>query len=703
MAKKKISDDMASSADIELAQGSTPKKRSRRKAEETTVISNTPEVIEKEDDNGGSYDSEAVLSTSPDGIDTARQSDTSERSESAPADEKSLSLGGIKKKKRSKPRTSDGNLFASVPDANEIEKLTPIFDTTVSDTDLIEEEAISALPHAEPDPALLAYDTDEIEDTRESAEEHARYEAFLAEYKLAMADVLKAKSEQVHLGSHELEIDDLVITDDEDELIYDDDEPVTDDEWESISRAMSGDKNSLELFDTQDITDGIEGGEADFAVDENNVSPAKMAIDVEAVTVSDADSKMDTADVTDSTEEAADDSDSDVDDTSYGAEEAGADKSNGESNGEKSADSVQSDSESAESLMTVDDPIGEDEAERVETDEAAKDGENEESAAIIEAADAENAESMTADEATDANNRAKSELEDEALIGEDNSESTEANEDTERSDNTDAKEASDLSSLSQSHDREIEPVDLLTTADIWNSHSTEDTADDNIEPEKSEEIESEEDDEYYGEDDVIEGAAQLQMDLGDEISSDYGEKKKGYDPEKPRLIDTVFETVELIAFTFIAVMIITCFFFRHSVVDGGSMDKTLSDGDILIISDFLYEPKRGDIVVFEDHKVSGETALIKRIIGIEGDTVRIEKNGTVYLNGEPLIEKYTHNSFKHEYNEGEWVVGEGEVFVLGDHRNNSRDSEDFGPVSADSIIGRVLFRFYPFDSFGAVD
>ena len=183
------------------------------------------------------------------------------------------------------------------------------------------------------------------------------------------------------------------------------------------------------------------------------------------------------------------------------------------------------------------------------------------------------------------------------------------------------------------------------------------------------------------------------------------ENKDKYNPKKPRRIDAAFEFVELFIFTLVTVMVITTFFFRHSVVEGGSMQNTLQDGDHLIVYDFLYTPDYGDIIVFEDTESETRKALVKRVIGLEGDVVEIKSDGSVYVNGELLAEDYVYNdtaSGHYTDSEGIWTVGEGQVFVLGDHRNISADSRRFGTINEDTILGKAFLRFYPFSSFGIV-
>jgi signal peptidase I len=189
------------------------------------------------------------------------------------------------------------------------------------------------------------------------------------------------------------------------------------------------------------------------------------------------------------------------------------------------------------------------------------------------------------------------------------------------------------------------------------------------------------------------------------------EKKDNYDPKKPRKIDGRFDIVELFVFTLLAVMIVTSFFFRHSIVKGESMENTLHDGEHLIISDFLYTPERGDIIVCEDHTAEVSTPIVKRVIAIGGDRIKITADGEVYVNGELIdesdyvyIDAYAKPHYR--YTPLEMTVPKGELFVMGDHRNNSTDSRDLiklGTISEDAVLGKVLLRFYPISKFGTVD
>ena len=180
--------------------------------------------------------------------------------------------------------------------------------------------------------------------------------------------------------------------------------------------------------------------------------------------------------------------------------------------------------------------------------------------------------------------------------------------------------------------------------------------------------------------------------------------------EAKKIVHDIFEIIELIAVTLGIVLIISAFFFKHSVVTGDSMMKTLKNGEHLIISNFLYEPQFGDIVIFQlteeqssDFKnVDGKEPLIKRVIATEGQKVKIV-DGVVYVNGNELLESYIYRDGIDLVSDmEEIVVSEGHVFVLGDHRNNSLDSRYFGEIDNRLIIGRVVFRMFPIQKAGSV-
>jgi signal peptidase I len=128
-------------------------------------------------------------------------------------------------------------------------------------------------------------------------------------------------------------------------------------------------------------------------------------------------------------------------------------------------------------------------------------------------------------------------------------------------------------------------------------------------------------------------------------------------------------------------------------VDGFSMRPTLQDGEYILVNKLAYkfnEPQRGDIIVFV-FPVNPEEDLIKRIIGIPGDTVAIQ-DGVLTVNGVVVDEPYINAP--PAYN-GTWQVPEGNLFVLGDNRNDSRDSHQWGLLPMENVIGRSVMIYWP--------
>ena len=144
---------------------------------------------------------------------------------------------------------------------------------------------------------------------------------------------------------------------------------------------------------------------------------------------------------------------------------------------------------------------------------------------------------------------------------------------------------------------------------------------------------------------------------------------------------------------------------QRTVVNGVSMQPTLSDGDNLIVDKLSYrfhDPDRFDIIVFpqEDGRY-----FIKRIIGLPGENVRIDEDGFIYINGEKLQESYGKEVMRDPGLAKDGIqLGADEYFVLGDNRNNSEDSRyaDMGNVKKRNIIGKVWFIASPWSRFGFV-
>jgi signal peptidase I len=135
------------------------------------------------------------------------------------------------------------------------------------------------------------------------------------------------------------------------------------------------------------------------------------------------------------------------------------------------------------------------------------------------------------------------------------------------------------------------------------------------------------------------------------------------------------------------------------------MEPTLSDGDNLIVDKITYrlrEPKRFEIIVFP-YQYTKNTYYIKRIIGLPGETVRIDEEGRIWINGEVLEENYGKEVIKDAgLASSEIVLGDDEYFVMGDNRNDSADSRfvSVGNIKRENIVGRAWLRIYPFNKFG---
>lgn len=133
---------------------------------------------------------------------------------------------------------------------------------------------------------------------------------------------------------------------------------------------------------------------------------------------------------------------------------------------------------------------------------------------------------------------------------------------------------------------------------------------------------------------------------------------------------------------------------------GSSMSPTLNNGEI-IFSVKTQRPERGDIIAFYyNNKV-----LVKRVIGLPGEWVDVKEDGTVYINGQMLIEPYlSERSLGNADIEFPYQVPDGKYFVMGDHRDTSADSRHtaVGCIGSEQIVGRILFRVWPVDRFGPV-
>lgn len=187
-------------------------------------------------------------------------------------------------------------------------------------------------------------------------------------------------------------------------------------------------------------------------------------------------------------------------------------------------------------------------------------------------------------------------------------------------------------------------------------------------------------------------------------------KKDGLDAKKAAA--SIFDIFEMFAICTAVILLLFSYVARLTVVEGPSMEDTLYENDYLIVYDMGYTPERGDIVVI--HNITAPLGranaepIIKRVIAVEGDTVKIDNDtDTVYVNGKVIDEPYANFEDKQLYNKGvqEWEIEEGKIFVLGDHRNHSTDSRSYllGQIDARCVVGRAVLRVLPFEKFGVME
>ncbi len=176
-----------------------------------------------------------------------------------------------------------------------------------------------------------------------------------------------------------------------------------------------------------------------------------------------------------------------------------------------------------------------------------------------------------------------------------------------------------------------------------------------------------------------------------------------------KVLKELLNTGLYLLFVLVLTYLVITYVGQRTEVDGESMATTLSDGDNLIVDKLSYrfkDPERFDIIVFP-FQYQEDTYYIKRIIGLPGETVQIDSEGTIYIDGEVLEESYGSEIIAEENIGIAWepvVLGEDEYFVMGDNRNNSRDSRDavVGNIHRDDIIGKAWVRIWPFEKFGVL-
>ena len=168
----------------------------------------------------------------------------------------------------------------------------------------------------------------------------------------------------------------------------------------------------------------------------------------------------------------------------------------------------------------------------------------------------------------------------------------------------------------------------------------------------------------------------------------------------------VYDWIQCIIFALVFCVLLFVFGARMVNVVGHSMVPTLEQNDKVIISNLFYHPKQGDIVVLRKQTLMDEP-IVKRIIATEGQTVDIDFNeGVVYVDGVAQDEPYTKTlTTLKEGTEFPLVVEEGKVVVMGDNRNNSKDSRStqIGQVDKREVLGKVAFILFPGTGMGGME
>ena len=210
-------------------------------------------------------------------------------------------------------------------------------------------------------------------------------------------------------------------------------------------------------------------------------------------------------------------------------------------------------------------------------------------------------------------------------------------------------------------------------------------------------------------------------------------QKKGKKKEKKTVGQEILSWVLTILVAVVAALIIRSLVFEPVRVDGVSMDDTLANGEIMFVSKYDYSstwlclpwqsntekenaprftfggnPQRFDVVICR-YPGRGDTNFVKRVVGLPGDTIRLE-DGYLYVKekGQDEEVRYEEPYITDEYRTGSrnniepFEVPEGQYFVMGDHRNNSNDSRYVGTISRDMIVGHVRQVVYPFSAWRSV-
>ncbi len=174
-----------------------------------------------------------------------------------------------------------------------------------------------------------------------------------------------------------------------------------------------------------------------------------------------------------------------------------------------------------------------------------------------------------------------------------------------------------------------------------------------------------------------------------------GGERRGFFETRYWLRDLILSL--LLAFIFVI------FLYQPVQVEGTSMMPGLANHERIFINKYIYRFRpieRGDIVVFR-FPLDPSKSYIKRVVGLPGETVSFQ-DGHAYIDGRVLSEPYVPAGFLDHRTYQPVKLGRDDYFVLGDHRDSSNDSREWGPVSRDLIYGKAVFVYWPFNQFGSL-
>ncbi len=183
--------------------------------------------------------------------------------------------------------------------------------------------------------------------------------------------------------------------------------------------------------------------------------------------------------------------------------------------------------------------------------------------------------------------------------------------------------------------------------------------------------------------------------------ADQGTQMQADEQPRSRVRSVVRELVETVLLTLLIYVLVRHFLFENYRVVGRSMDPTLEDEQYLVVSKLgyrLHEPQRGDIVVFHDPRNS-DRKLIKRVIGLSEEALEI-RQGQVFIDEQLLDEEYIPSPGR--YSVPPTLIPANHYFVLGDNRNNSSDSHNWGTLPRDNIVGKAWLSYWPPRTWGVV-